>query len=91
MISSKTQEEGLTINLSLVLLNTSHQRYHEIVLLAERVLLFGVLAFIHCHLHIYDLTERFFPTDQSIFKRLTGEQSSNFSFQWNSAPNSVGK
>lgn len=26
---------------------------------------------------------------QSIFKRLTGEQSSNFSFQWNSAPNSV--
>lgn len=29
-------------------------------------------------------------TDQSMFKRLTGEQSSNFSFQWNSAPNSVG-
>ncbi|XP_068729084.1 GTPase-activating Rap/Ran-GAP domain-like protein 3 [Montipora capricornis] len=26
---------------------------------------------------------------QSIFKRLTGEQSSNFAFQWNSAPNSV--
>ncbi|KAL9988754.1 hypothetical protein ACROYT_G003237 [Oculina patagonica] len=26
---------------------------------------------------------------QSIFKRLTGEQSSSFSFQWNSAPNSV--
>lgn len=26
---------------------------------------------------------------QSIFKRLTGEQSSSFAFQWNSAPNSV--
>ena len=35
-------------------------------------------------------SECFFP-DQSIFKRLTGEQSSSFAFQWNSAPNSVGK